>query len=81
MKGVNCSTVTVYSSSVATCTVGSTAAGNVGTGDVYLVDSQNRDSSLPNAFTYGATWPTYTSITPTTGPSYGGFIVTVVGMS
>lgn len=80
LKGVNCSVVDVHNTTVATCTVGPSTIANIGTGDVSLLDTANRDTLLSNAFTYGATWTTYSSVAPTTGPSYGGFTVTVIGM-
>eukprot|EP00698_Gefionella_okellyi_P020426 TRINITY_DN63_c0_g1_i1.p1 TRINITY_DN63_c0_g1~~TRINITY_DN63_c0_g1_i1.p1 ORF type:complete len:1327 (-),score=282.99 TRINITY_DN63_c0_g1_i1:132-4112(-) len=76
-KGVNCTEVYVWSSTVASCIVGGTAS--PGVGSVSIVDHLGRDHALSNAFEYAAVWPTFVSVTPRTGPAYGTFTVTIVG--
>ena len=73
--GVNCNSVSVPSSTLATCTTGPHSAGAV---DVTITNADGQFSTLPSAFTYRS-GPTLTSISPQAGPLTGGTVVTLSG--
>jgi hypothetical protein len=73
--GTNCGSVTVFSSTVATCTLPAKAAGS------YTVELTNVDSlsgTSVSTYTYQA-GPTITSISPTSGLLAGGATMTITG--
>ncbi|MCI0342030.1 MAG: IPT/TIG domain-containing protein [Planctomycetales bacterium] len=70
--------VTVLSSTSLTCV---TPAGTAGSVSVTVTNPSGLSGTLANAFTYatGGTLPTVSSVSPATGPSAGGTLVTLTG--
>jgi len=80
MGGVDCTSVSVISPTSLTCTAGAHAVGAV---DVVVTDINTVTGTLSSGFTYVLPTPdpapTVSAITPTSGPTVGGTLVTLTG--
>jgi len=78
--GGTCSNVTVVSATSITCVTPylSPPTGSVGAKDVKVTNEDNQFDTATNAFTYVAA-PTFTSVSPASGPVAGGTRITITG--
>jgi hypothetical protein len=78
--GGACSNVTVVSATSITCLTPylSPPTGSVGAKDVVVTHEDNQFDTATNAFTYVAA-PTFTSVSPPSGPVAGGTRITITG--
>jgi glucose/arabinose dehydrogenase len=76
LGGTAATGVVVVNSTTITATTGAHAAGTV---NVVVTNTDAQTGTLTNGYTYSATAPTVTSISPTSGPAAGGTPVTITG--
>ncbi|MDP9360481.1 MAG: IPT/TIG domain-containing protein, partial [Acidobacteriota bacterium] len=74
--GTSATNVTVPSSTSITATAPAHAAGKV---DVVVTNGDSQSATLAQAFTYAAAGPTISSISPSTGSTVGGTLITITG--
>jgi plastocyanin len=74
--GVSATNVTVASATSITATAPAHAAGKV---DVVVTNADATTATLAQSFTYGLPAPAITNLSPATGPTNGGTLVTITG--